>query len=921
MRPAAAFVGRGRELGALAEELQRARAGEPRLIWVTGEPGIGKTSLLRRMAESAAGATVLWASGDEAESGLAYGVVEQLRAGLPEELAPAPSYRRADGSPADPLQVGAELLADVGALQTAGPVVAVVDDAHWVDEPSARALVFLLRRLRRDQVVVALGVRPGLDAAASALWDRALADERLVRRLSLGGLEPGDLVQLASVVSGLRLPASAARRLHEHTGGHPLHARALLEESPPAALTDRTSALPAPRSLSALVLDRLSRLSPAARELVVCAAVLGTRAALSDVVSMAGLPEPAAALDEVVTAGVLVESRDGAIRQLVFPNRLVQTAVHDDLTPGRRAGLHRRAADLLGSGSAALSHRAAAAVGPDAELATEFVDLAQRELASGNWQLAVSHLGVAADLSPTPELRAACVVRAAEGMLAGGDIAGALHAAPALQAAPPSATRSRVLGQLAVFTGRFAEAREHFAHSRALGSHGGDQGTVDTHLSMISLIEGETGTAVELGAAALHAGPPSATADLTHFVYVLGLAAEGRHTDSAAAIDALEPTAGNSVGEGSGPPSVERLALRGFLALWSDRPAEAAAALSEVVRRAGSETRLQSRVLVLGHLAEAQYRTGSWDEAAVNAELAMSLAEDAGIHLAAGHARAVAAYVASGRGHPEEAQRLVAGAAEAAVARPWWAARAYAASAAATAAQAAGDHTAMLAALETFDEPSVLTPVDALGALAWRALRTEALLGLGALDRAEAELADLESRTATRVDGWSALEAARLRAELTELEQADHDPAVVRAAYERAMTVASRAGGALSIARSETSYGRFLLALGERRPAADLLRTARERLERLRAQPFLATCDSLLKAAGLPPPRVGNRLALTTQELAVARAVAAGRTNQEVGAELFVTSRTVAYHLSNIYAKTGLTSRRELARRLPTLLA
>jgi len=135
------------------------------------------------------------------------------------------------------------------------------------------------------------------------------------------------------------------------------------------------------------------------------------------------------------------------------------------------------------------------------------------------------------------------------------------------------------------------------------------------------------------------------------------------------------------------------------------------------------------------------------------------------------------------------------------------------------------------------------------------------------------------------------------------------------------MTFASRAGGALGIARLETSYGRFLLGLGERRPAADLLRAARERLERLGAEPFLATCDSLLKAAGLPPPRDGNRLELTLQELAVARSVAVGRTNQEVGAELFVTSRTVAYHLSNIYAETGSTSRRELARRLPTLLA
>ena len=104
--------------------------------------------------------------------------------------------------------------------------------------------------------------------------------------------------------------------------------------------------------------------------------------------------------------------------------------------------------------------------------------------------------------------------------------------------------------------------------------------------------------------------------------------------------------------------------------------------------------------------------------------------------------------------------------------------------------------------------------------------------------------------------------------------------------------------------------------MGDRRGAIDLLRTAYERLERLGAAPFLARSADLLHAAGLHTPAAGGALALTAQELAVARLVAEGRTNQETGAALFVTSRTVAFHLSNIYAKLGVTSRRELASRL-----
>ena len=130
------------------------------------------------------------------------------------------------------------------------------------------------------------------------------------------------------------------------------------------------------------------------------------------------------------------------------------------------------------------------------------------------------------------------------------------------------------------------------------------------------------------------------------------------------------------------------------------------------------------------------------------------------------------------------------------------------------------------------------------------------------------------------------------------------------------MAVAERVPAALARARLETAYGRHLLDAGDRRGAIDLLRTAYERLEHLRAAPFLAQCAELLHAAGLHPPAAGGALALTAQELAVARLVAEGRTNQEAGAALFVTSRTVAFHLSNIYAKLGVSSRRELAARL-----
>ena len=221
-------------------------------------------------------------------------------------------------------------------------------------------------------------------------------------------------------------------------------------------------------------------------------------------------------------------------------------------------------------------------------------------------------------------------------------------------------------------------------------------------------------------------------------------------------------------------------------------------------------------------------------------------------------------------------------------------------------------HEALLA----FSDPAVRDPVDGVGVLAWRALHVEALLGLGRVDEAEDALVELEQRVAGGPPGWSAVEAARLRCEIAE---ARATPAAVRRAYERAMTLAEQVPAELSRARLEIAYARHLLAAGERRPAVDLLRTAHGRLERLGAAPFLDRCDELLRAAGLHPPTAGGALELTPQELAVARLVAEGRTNQEAGAALFVTGRTVAYHLSNIYAKLGVSSRRQLAARLRLL--
>lgn len=893
------FVGRAAELAVLAGALDAARDGRPSVVLVEGEPGIGKTTLLRRFVDDVPGpgaadaVTVVRAAADEAEVALPFGVVDQLVADLP------PGTSRSAPSPsADPLAVGAELLATLGALEGDAPVLLVVDDAQWVDDPSAGALAFAVRRLRRDRVLVVLGVRDPDGGPGTRWWDRGfgpVAPQRVV----LGGLGADEIGALAADSVGPLTPA-AAERLREHTDGHPLHVAALLRELPHATLLDTSTPLPAPRSLTTLVLVTVAGLAEAARELVLAAAVLGDRCPLAHAVALAAPADPVAALDEAVRAGLLVEITGGTRHDVAFTHQLVRAAVHGDLPPARRHELHSAAAELVG-GTAATAHRVAAAVGPDEKLATELTTLGREDVDARRWRAAADHLLAAADLSATPDARAARLIAGVDAMLAGGDLRRALRSEPDVRALPPGPARSRVVGRLEAATGRFRDA--HVSLADALDGAGADvagRAAAAAHLSLLSFVEGDVDAAAELSRQALDRVPPPEDEPTARFVRIVAEVVRGGDDE----VDAL-------LAKGGSP---EVAGLRGVVALWRQDAAAAAEVLTGVVRDGAADMSMQGRILLLAHLAEAQYRTGDWNGSAANGALAVSLARDAGVLVGAGLTNALTSYVASGRGEWELATARVEAAEGATRTLPWWGGQAYAATARAVLAQARGDAAGMLAALAplTGADDTVARPVVRAVIVPWRTLLAEGQLGTGDLDAAAATLDDLDTRL-TGPPGWTALEAARLRAELAELRSG---PAAAREPYEHAMELAGRIAAEPVRARVEAGFGRALVAAGERRPGVDLLRTAHDRLTRLGAAPFAERADELLRAAGLHPPAAGGALALTPQELAVARLVAEGRTNSEVGASLFVTGRTVAFHLSNIYAKLGISSRRQLAAHL-----
>ena len=212
----------------------------------------------------------------------------------------------------DPLAVGADL---VGWLGQAGRgqqmVLACIDDLQWADGPSARALLFAVRRLQADPVLVVLSARTGELARLGEGWQRFVAGDHRAGRVRLGGLGPAEVAALGRALGAGEVPRRAVSRLLEETGGNPLYCRAVLEELGTKGRDLGGGELGVPRSLAGVVLLRVGALSPATRQLAAAAAVLGQHCRLAVAAAVAGLDDLDPALEEAMAAGVLIEQPDG----------------------------------------------------------------------------------------------------------------------------------------------------------------------------------------------------------------------------------------------------------------------------------------------------------------------------------------------------------------------------------------------------------------------------------------------------------------------------------------------------------------------------------------------------------------------------------------------------------------------------------
>ena len=910
-----AFVGRQPELAVLRARLADAASGRPQIVQIQGPAGIGKTALLENFLADAHAdpkPVVIFASGEENEQLLAYGVIEQLaRAapGPPTPLATLTAAHLADPI-ADPVTVGTRFLEFVDQIEAATVIIAV-DDAQWADRPSLQALVFALRRVVADNLLTLVTVRD------EDITDLPESLTRLINRqantvLRLRGLDEQDLADLAAALGVENLGSAEARRLRYGTQGNPLHARALLEEFSPTEWGPDEALLPSPRSFRRLVQDRYDSCSAAARRLVDAAAVVGPHVSLQVAATLAGLEDVYPAIDEAVRCELLRSTDAHSQWALAFSHPLVRAAVYDALEPSRRHLLHAAAANLMSDESSRLRHLVAAASGSDDELAGALSRFARIETDRQYWQSAAAHLVSASRLSSDAATAQRWLLEAMVLTILRGDAAAAADLAVEIETQSEGALRDLALGSIAMAADDPAAAERLLSAAWTASGAAGEAEAA----GIVALMTGihwygrlDAEATIKWCTEALTHFPQNTSTHAVAQTYLIhGLGYAGRTTEAAGVAGAADGSSGNR-----GQLWLNPRSARGVMRLMEDDFDGAKADLESAAVTASGLGILNTAAFSYAYLARSEWMTGEWDEALLHAERAVAINLESDFNFMQSAVIGIAVLVPAARGEWDAAAGYVrsmvhneSGYERSVVALGMSRARI---------GEARGEPRAVLAALEPVRRFAVRDAADEPGFWPWQDLYADALVSTESIQDADHFLRAHEELALQRGRRVMVARLARVRAR-------------VEAAYGRGMAADRAFQSALDVidgievpferARIELAAGKVFRHAGQRRRAADLLGAARERFLGLGALPYANRCAQELVASGFDPGRMRSEgpAGLTSQELVVARLAAGGRSNRELADELVVSIKTIEFHLRNIFVKLGISSRRQLPDRL-----
>ncbi|GAA0448379.1 helix-turn-helix transcriptional regulator [Paractinoplanes deccanensis] len=899
------IIDRLTERAALDDLLEAARGGESRVLVLRGAAGIGKTALIQYAETAATGLRILRTVGIESEMELAFAALHQLVLPLLDRMAGLPVPRREaleivfrmrEGAAPDPFLVGLAVLDLLSDASEHGPMLCVVDDAQWLDRASAQVLGFVARRLLAESIVLLFAARvPGPEL-------------RGLPELEVAGLRDADAHALLGSVTHAPLDRGIRDRIIAETHGNPL---ALIELPRGLTATRMAGGLglltadTLPGQIEESFLGRVRELPAPARLLLLVAAAepVGDPDLVRRAAARLGVPLTTGGADGLLTID----------HRVTFRHPLVRSAVYRSATPADRRAVHLALAEVTDRETAPdrrAWHLAAAATGPDEEVAAELERSAGRAQARGGVAAAAAFLQRAVALTAETPRRSDRMLAAAEASLRAGEFEDARRLVSALRARPLDAVQGGRAGVLdaqltyasaggpaaaipllLAAAGQFAKAdprlaRQTFLHAWAMANLHADRDV----LAMVSRAIRDT-------------LPPGGTEPLELIVDAVSLmvtdgraAAAGLLAEAAAAI--LDMPLAEVVGWG-------RVSTAAFVGIWDmEGLGTMAARQVRLVREAGALQSLPENLIALGH---ALLWAGDFEAAAATFEEGRTISE-------ATRRTAPPPYIIMRlralQGREAETTALVE-----------QTLRASAASGVGTGLTAARWSAAILHnglarypeavryAREAEEKYDPWHSVWILPELIEAASRTgEEAVARDALDR-------LVETTAPFSGDFPAGLQARNEALLADGDEADR-------LYREAIDRLGRTRLRTELARAHLLYGEWLRRHRRRAEARQELRTAYEMFvaigmdafaERARRE-LLATGESVRKRTG---DAAASGAELTAQERQIALLVRDGYSNPEVGERLFLSPRTVEWHLRKVFAKLGIDSRRRLRDVLP----
>lgn len=905
--------GRDDERARLASLVDTVGAGRAGVLVLEGDPGVGKSALLddlvSTLTDAGAPVRVLSTTGVAAEAPLPFAaLLRLLRPVLDWDRLPAPQARALrvafgveDGSatPVQPFLVGLATLSVLTGAAEDAPVVCIVDDAHWLDTASADALLFTARQLQADPVALVFATRPdsGFDPEGLPL-------------LHLDGLGAEAARRLLADHTTHPTPPDVTERLLAETGGNPL---ALIEL--PTRLSDDqlggTGALPPRLPLTARVerafLDRVRRAGEDVQTLLLVLAAddTGRAAVVRRAAEQLGAGAPAWV--EAERSGLVVVAGD-AVR---VRHPLVRSAVHQSATSLERRGAHAALAEALGDDPDRRTwHRAMATDAPDPGVADAVHAVAERTERRGAHPAAADAFERAADLTPTGPRRAERLYAAARNAWSAGDTtrSAALCAAARALADDPvlRADVDRLRGRIEVNVGSAVDAHRIFALAaervaahdpvRALElavavevarSHGIDSGArIPEHLVPVDAAPGDSGR----------------TRVLKQVLTSTRLDVAG---DRGAALAELHRALGTALDAADARADLDLLGNLGNAALHlgDDEAHHRFYSLMLTGARADGDG---MRVLyALQRLPFSQYVTGDWAALRASCEEAVTLATSVGQPSSTAGPRVWLALLAALQGQSDVDER-VAGVEELVASHP----------PVGILAQPVADLLRWAKGVHALTTGSAADALHHLGAMRLPALthlaatdRLDAAARAGDLALVAAWVAELDEAAAGTDLPW-ARAAAELGRALASGPDDDAD-----GWFSASLAHHAQADRPYDRARVQLAYGEHLRRGGRRVDARTHLRAALRTFEDLRAAPSADRAGRELRASGETARKrdPSTALDLTPMELKVAQLVSQGLSNKDVAAQCWVSPRTVAFHLRNVFTKLGVASRGELA--------